>query len=180
MSVDTQFASIKNGNIKAYEALFRSLYPALCAYAFKILKDADWAEEMVQEVFFLLWKNKTQLTITGSLNAYLYKAVHNKCLHLIEHRQVKEKYTQHQQYQNNEAFNADEAMHTGELYTVYKNTLRTLPQRCRQIFQMNRKYGYKYHEIAEKLSISVKTVEADMGKALKAFRQSFAAYNSTD
>ncbi len=180
MCVDTQFASIKNGNIKVYEALFRSLYPALCAYANKIVNDADWAEEMVQEVFYLLWKNKTQLTITCSLNAYLYKAVYNKCMHLIEHRQVKEKYKQHKQYQNNEAFHADEAMQTGELYTVYKNTLQTLPQRCRQIFQMNRKYGYKYHEIAERLSISVKTVEADMGKALKAFRQSFAAYNATD
>jgi len=179
MNVYIDFASIKKGDIKAYEKLFRCLYPALCGYANKILKDADNAEEIVQEIFFLLWKNKAKLNINDSLNAYLYKAVHNKCLHLIEHNKVKEKYSQHCKQQSFDNFSPDQAMHTVELYAIYKKTLQTLPRRCRNIFKMNRNYGYKYKEIAEKLSISVKTVEADMAKALKAFRQSFSAYNTT-
>jgi RNA polymerase sigma-70 factor (ECF subfamily) len=180
MNSKEQLECLKQGDIKAYEQLFRSMYPALCGYAHKILKDSDLAEEMVQDVFYILWKRKEQLNIIGSLNSYLYKAVYNKCLHYFEHKQVVVKHAQKYQVADISTYSADEAMYTGELYTVYKETLKQLPIRCRQIFQMNRKYGFKYQEIADKLSISVKTVEANMGKALKAFRQSFSAYNASE
>lgn len=180
MIPNKQVELIKNGDSKAFEQVFRSLYPALCGYALKILKDADLAEEMVQEVFYVLWKRKAQLQITVSLNAYLYRAVYNKCLHYLQHKQVVDKHAQENQLSELSAYSADEAMYTGELYAIYKETLKELPLRCRQIFQMNRKYGFKYQEIADKLSISVKTVEANMGKALKAFKQSFATYNTNE
>ena len=175
-----QIASIKNGEIKVFEALFRSLYPALCGYALKILKDADQAEEMVQEVFYVYWKRRADIIINTSLKSYLYKAVYNKCLHCIEHQNVVNKYVQHYEYTEAGYSSPDNALQTGELYTAYKRTLNQLPERCRTIFQMSRNYGLKYHEIAEKLSISIKTVEANMGKALKAFRHSLAEYQTQD
>lgn len=180
MTKSGQLEQIKEGNIKVFETLFREMYPALCGYALKILKDSDLAEEMVQDVFYVFWKKKSELRITSSLSAYLYKAVYNKCLHYIEHQQVVQKYAQQVQQMPVAHYSAEEALQTGEMYAVYKKTLNNLPLRCRQIFQMNRKYGLKYQEIADRLSISVKTVEANMGKALKAFRESFAAYNTQE
>ena len=180
MSDFEQIKQIKAGNIKVYESLFRSLYPGLCGYGLKILHNREVAEEMVQEVFYLLWKNRETLQINSSLNAYLYKAVYNKCLHYIEHQQVVDKYAANQMTIAAATCSTNDAMQTGELYLVYKKTLQQLPLRCRKIFQMNRTYGFKYQEIADKLSLSVKTVEADMGKALKAFRQSFAEFHMTE
>jgi len=176
MSEQFTLAAIKNGNIKAFEELFRALYPPLCGYALKILKDKSLAEEIVQEVFYQLWKKKDDLLITGSLNSYLFKAVYNKSLHFLEHKQVESKYAANVLITEAENHSINAAMQTGEVYQIYKRTLNQLPHRCRKIFQMNRDFGLKYHEIAEKLSISVKTVEADMGKALKAFRHSLADY----
>lgn len=171
-----QIDAVKNGDIKVFEKLFRSIYPALCGYALKILKDPDQAEEIVQEVFYVFWKKRENILISTSLKSYLYKAVHNKCLHYIEHQAVVAKYNKHYEHTESGYYEPEDALQTGELYTAYKRTLRDLPERCRIIFQMSRKYGLKYHEIAEKLSISVKTVEANMGKALKAFRHSLAEY----
>lgn len=176
MNEQISLSAIKNGNIKAFEELFRSLYPPLCGYALKILNDSDLAEEVVQEVFYQLWKKKEDLLITSSLNSYLYKAVYNRSLHLVEHKQVENKYANHVLNDNSEIYSIQDAMQAGEIYQIYKKTLSQLPHRCRKIFQMNRDFGLKYNEIAIKLSISVKTVEADMGKALKAFRHSLAEY----
>lgn len=178
MSVNEQtvIKAIRNGNIKEFELLFRSLYAPLCGYALKILKDADNAEEIVQEVFYVLWKNRDELIITTSVKSYLYRAVQNRCIHLLNHKQVERKYTEYLSMQEMTSPNPEQAMQSGELYEIYNNTLKKLPELCRQIFEMNRQQGLKYKEIARELSISVKTVEAHMGKALKAFRQSFTEY----
>lgn len=176
MNEQITVTAIKNGDIKAFEELFRSLYAPLCGYALKILKDKNLAEEIVQEVFYVLWSKKGDLLITSSLNSYLYKAVYNKCLHYMEHKQVEDKYASNMLISNSDAYSINDAMHSGEIYQIYKKTLSQLPHRCRKIFRMNRDFGLKYYEIADKLSISVKTVESDMGKALKAFRHSLAEY----
>jgi RNA polymerase sigma-70 factor (ECF subfamily) len=178
---DTALAqAIKMGNIKEFENLFRQLYSALCGYAFKILKDTDQAEETVQEVFYNLWKKREQLAINVSVKSYLYKSVYNKCLHYIEHKTVINKHVATVEHSEMAYYSPSDAIQTDELYAAYKKTLNQLPERCREIFQMSRKYGMKYSEIAEKLSISLKTVEANMGKALKEFRHSLAEYQILD
>jgi len=176
----TLIQDIQKGNIKAFENLFRLLYPALCGYALKILKDPDQAEEMVQEVFYTFWKRRENLIIDVSLKSYLYKSVYHKCLHYIEHQAVVNKYASAYEHSQTAYYTADDALQTGELYEAYKKTLYELPERCREIFQMSRNYGLKYNEIAEKLSISIKTVEANMSKALKAFRHSLAEYQTLE
>lgn len=168
---------IKKGNIKVFEDLFRSVYPALCGYANKMLKDSDQAEEIVQEMFYLFWKRRDTNVISISLKSYLYKSVYNKCLHYIDHISVVNKYASLYEQSAKSYYSPDDALQASEMYSVYKKTLHELPERCREIFQLSRKYGLKYHEIADRLSISVKTVEANMGKALKAFRTSLAEYN---
>lgn len=166
---------IRQGDIKEYETLFRSSYASLVRYAQVILKDHDTAEEIVQEFFFRLWQDKEKLNIESSLNGYLYRSVHNRCLHYIEHQKVVERHgadivaTMTEYHEP-----VTDQIYYNELQTRIAKVLKRLPEKCSTIFSMNRFDGLKYSEIADKLSISVKTVEANMGKALKEFRKALA------
>ena len=166
---------IRQGDIGQFEALFRSSYVSLVKYARTLIKDVDTAEEIVQDLFFRLWQDKGKIKIESSLNGYLFRAVHNRCLHYIEHQKVIERHAQEMAYETNRSSeNPAEVLQYKELQAKIARILERLPERCGKIFVMNRFEGLKYAEIAEKLSVSVKTVEANMGKALKEFRKALA------
>lgn len=163
---------IRQGDKSEFESLFRSSYVSLVQYAKKILKDQDTAEEIVQDLFFRLWQNRNNLHIESSLTGYLFRAVHNKCLHHISHARIVERYAaEASMTEGNPSESPADVMQFGELQKKIAVILARLPERCSLIFCMNRFEGLKYNEIAEKLSVSVKTVEANMGKALKEFRK---------
>lgn len=166
---------IREGDKGEFETLFRSSYASLVRYAQTILKDTDSSEEIVQELFFRLWQDKEKLQIESSLKGYLFRSVHNRCLHFIEHQKVAERHA------GEIAATADltvepvtEAIYFSELQVRVAKVLERLPQRCSEIFKMSRFEGMKYNEIALKLSVSLKTVEANMGRALKEFRKALA------
>ena len=166
---------IRQGDKQEFEKLFRSSYVSLVRYAKTILKDHDTAEEIVQDLFFRLWQDRSNITIESSLNGYLFRSVHNKSLHFIEHQKVIDRHA------GEIAASADEtaepvtdAIYYSELQSKVARVLERLPERCSVIFRMSRFEGLKYNEIAEKLSVSLKTVEANMGKALKEFRKALA------
>jgi RNA polymerase sigma-70 factor, ECF subfamily len=166
---------IKRGDIKEFESLFRSSYASLVKYAKTILKDHDTSEEIVQDLFFRIWQDKEKLNIESSLNGYLFRAVHNRCLHYIEHLKVVEKHEQEMSYEPDAgAESPADVLQYKELQAKIARTIERLPEKCGKIFCMNRFEGLKYSEIAEKLSVSVKTVEANMGRALKEFRKALA------
>ena len=81
---------IRKGDVKQFESLFRSSYVSLVRYAKALIKDHDTAEEIVQDLFFRLWQDREKLNIESSLNGYLFRSVHNRCLHYIEHRKIVE------------------------------------------------------------------------------------------
>jgi RNA polymerase sigma-70 factor (ECF subfamily) len=168
---------IKNGNIKAFEQLFRDLYAPLCGFAQKIVEDKDKAEELVQDVFYKLWKNKNNLNIRVSLKSYLYKSVQNSCLLTIQHNKVKEKYKAHiiSTKDSSNVKTPEKELETKELHEKINKTMEELPERCREIFYLSKYEGLKYREIAEKLSISQKTVEANISKALKILRKNLSS-----
>jgi RNA polymerase sigma-70 factor, ECF subfamily len=154
----------------AFEQVFKTHFKSLHGYALAILKDESTAEEMVQNVFFKLWDRADAITITGSIAAYLYRAVHNESLNFIKHQKVKRSHQAHTLYQmRNEA---DIVTKTGlkELEKQLHKAMNELPEQCRTIFQLSRFEELKYREIADQLDISVKTVENQMGKALRLLR----------
>lgn len=169
--------AIREGNERIFEETFRKYYQSLCNYANSILKEMDEAEEVVQNLFLSIWEKRSDLEISISLKSYLYRAVHNHCLNRIKHLKVREEY---QQY----AVNFYEASYESVSQTVMKNELETkieeaikkLPEQCRLIFRMSRFEELKYHEIAEQLELSPKTVENQIGKALKILRVELAEY----
>jgi RNA polymerase sigma-70 factor (ECF subfamily) len=166
---------IRQGDIKQFETLFRSSYVSLVKYAGTLIKDRDTAEEIVQDLFFRIWQDREKINIESSLNGYLFRAVHNRCLHHIEHLRVVERHANEMSLNATaESENPAEILQYKELQAKIAGILERLPERCGKIFCMNRFEGLKYTEIAEKLSVSVKTVEANIGRALKEFRKALA------
>ena len=176
MTRDTEIIGrIRQGDIGQFESLFRSSYVSLVRYAKTLIKDHDTAEEIVQDLFFRLWKDKEKLQIESSLNGYLYRAVHNRCLHYIDHNRVVEKYVREMKEREQETNESPtDILHYRELQAKVAAIIERLPEKCGKIFCMSRFEGLKYSEIAERLSISIKTVEANMGRALKEFRKALA------
>lgn len=166
------YEEMKAGNQKAFEALFRAYYPFLCHYATRILKDASTAEEIVQELFLKQWENRQQLNINSSVKSYLFRAVKNHCLNHLRHLKVHDEYIKatlkEQVNEQNEDYEEQY-----ELLKKIEEAIASMPEKRREIFRLNRQEGLKYHEIAERLSISVKTVETHIGLALKTLRSKF-------
>ena len=168
------FKKIKNGDIQAFETLFRSCYEPLCRYACQFVENADTAEEIVQNLFYVLWKDRDSLQIFTSVNGYLYRSVKNKSLQYVEKAMVRDNY-QKMSAGNSiiETVTPQEELEYKELEQQIEKTLRRLPERRQKIFRMNRMEGKKYNEIAQELQISVKTVEAEISKALRELRNNY-------
>ena len=171
---------IQDGDIGEFERLFDKYYGPLCHHADKILKDMDAAEDLVQEFFYNFWKNRETFSAKLSLNGYLYQSIRNNALHYLEHLAVRKNYADHviSESRETKAEQVQADVEMNELGNLIDVILRKMPERCSRIFRMNRFEGMKYREIAMALGISVKTVEADMGKALQMFRESLKEYTT--
>ena len=158
------------GDESTFESVYKHFLKPLHVYAIAILKDEDRAEGMVQNVFLKLWDKKERLSFSGSLQAYLYGAVYHECLNYLRHEKVKHKHQQHVVYTMGNNGEESGNMELMDLREKLADALNELPEKCRTIFQLSRFEELKYQEIADRLQISVKTVEAQMGKALKILR----------
>jgi RNA polymerase sigma-70 factor (family 1) len=165
------FLEIQSGHVPAFEMLFKTHYQPLCRYANTYLKDPDGAEEVVQAAFIGIWEKREGISIETSLKSYLYRTVRNACLNELKHEQVKQKYMAGQVQQEEKTSEAADhlAIHE-ELEAKVRKAIDRLPEQCRLIFTMSRFEELKYQEIADQLNLSVKTVENQMGKALKLMR----------
>jgi RNA polymerase sigma-70 factor, ECF subfamily len=165
------FNSLKVGDEKSFEQMFRAYYPRLCAYAMTVLNDRDEAEEVVQSLFCRLWEQRDVLDVTTSLQAYLFRATRNASLNQLKKVQTRDAYKAMnlEQMNNNPEYQPDRTTNS-ELRRQLERAIADLPEQCRLIFKMSRFEELKYKDIAENLGISVKTVENQMGKALKILR----------
>ncbi|MDR1201375.1 MAG: RNA polymerase sigma-70 factor [Tannerellaceae bacterium] len=158
---------IQNDFDRIYLSYFYRLHRFAKEY---VMSDAD-AENIVQDVFLLLWEKREVLNIQISLTAYLFSLVKNKCIDHLRHRIVADEFQQELSLkltsleEFNRAFVSDE-----EIEQFLTNAINKLPKRCREIFIKSRIEGKKYREIAGELNISVNTVENQMAIALKKLR----------
>ena len=169
--------AIRQGNERVYETVFRKYYQALCNYACGILKDMDDAEEVVQSIFLKLWEQREGIEINVSLKSYLYRAVHNTCLNRLKHLKIQETYRQYVgDYLEDTFDSATDIMDKVELENRISEALEKLPEQCRIIFKMSRFEELKYQEIANELGLSIKTIENQIGKALRIMRTELSDY----
>jgi RNA polymerase sigma-70 factor (ECF subfamily) len=164
-------------NDQAFEHMFKAHYKMLHAYADTILRDTEMAEEIVQNLFMKLWQKRELLLTHTSVKAYLYKCVHNDCLNYLKHLKIQVKYQEHALHTTDHYSEAaSHKIELTELESKLQQALNELPEQCRAIFQMSRFEELKYKEIAAELGISIKTVENQMGKALRILRLKLADF----
>lgn len=160
-----------------FEMLFNKHYEPLCAFVFGVVNDYDVCEEIVQNLFYNLWVKRNNTVINTSIKSYLYQAARNGALNQIKHLDIKEKYKQYNKERMDVAEqNYADAMVESELADTIQKAINKLPTECRKVFVMSRNEDLKYREIAQKLDISVKTVEKHMGKALSKLRSELTEY----
>jgi RNA polymerase sigma-70 factor, ECF subfamily len=164
------------GDKKDFEILFNENYERLAYYAYQYLKDKDNAEDVVQELFSKLWINRVELPKDANINAYLYSAVRNACLNQIKHQKVKEAHFSNFEIPvlNNDYI--ENKIDANDLSKLIETAIFELPPERQKIFLLSREQGLKYQEVADKLGISIKTVEAQMGKALRSLREQLKDY----
>ena len=163
----------------AFERMFKTHFKALHSYAHVMLRDEEQAEEVVQQVFLKLWERREQLSVQVSIKAYLYKSVHNECLNYFQRNKTKTRFEDHAVYVStldSQSETASDKVELKELQAKIHESLNDLPQQCRIIFHMSRFEDMKYREIADRLGLSVKTVENQMGKALKIMRSKLSDF----
>lgn len=169
-------ASLRNGKEQAFAHVFRMYYNPLLNYAGRILKDAESANDVVQEIFCRLFERRKELREGFQLRSYLYKSVYNSCLDVIKHRKVETNYINQELldfYFSKvvETPEAELALLDEDLKGVIQHAIGKLPDRCREIFVLSKVEGLSNKQIAEQLSISIKTVEAQMTIAFMRLRK---------
>lgn len=157
---------------KGLELLFKRYYNPLCSHAVRFVYSKQIAEDLVSEVFFQFYRTKAYENITTSYTSYLFRSVRNECytymrrefgktdsLEMNEEHSIS---TYHQQ--------PDAEIHYNNLFLKVNEVIARLPMQCQKVFLLSRFENKKYHEIADELHISPKTVEVNISKALKHLR----------
>lgn len=172
-TIDQLFQRVTlHDDASAFETIFHATYKALCQIAVKTIKNNVLAEEIVDDVFCHFWKNRKTITITTSFRPYLLISVRNRSLDYL--RRMKS--TEHSalepvigNLESDQPIALNDLIYE-ELQARIDKVIQSLPAQCRTIFLMNRNEGFTYREIAEKLGLSIKTIETQMGRALKHLR----------
>lgn len=169
--------SIQRGDERSFEVFFRMHHGRLCAFANKFLNDPEKSKEVVQDAFAKIWEGRKEINPEDSLVSYIFKITQNLCLNLLQREKVESKYIDIYKfvYLNNN-YSVQDSLFIKELQDKIDLSIKKLPLECRKVFELSRIEGCKYKEIASIFNISVKTVEAQMSKALRLLRTELNEY----
>jgi len=167
---------LRSGDQAAFDSIFRAHYAHLVAFGQGLLHDRTAAEDVAQEVMLELWRRRESLVIQESLRAYLLRATRNRSLNQIRHAKVERNAEPHLVGEESLSATGSSRLVAGELRDALTMAVAELPPGCREVFQLSRGQGLRYSEIASTLGISVKTVESQMGKALRHLRTRLAGW----
>lgn len=168
-------ARLKAGDREAFDGLFRSAYASLVKYCFRFVADEDIAKEIVQDFFVKLWTNRESLAI-NSINSYMMQSVRNMSLSYIAKERSHAEVNMDVFSEEGLANDPSEELLGRNLEVAYREVLADMPEKRREVFTLSRFEGLKYAEISERLGLSVKTVEAHMGAAIKQLRKGLKDY----
>lgn len=159
-----------------FELLFKEHFEGLCYFAQKYLGDLDSSKEIVHSVYIKVWENRSTFDWEKPAKSYLFTSVYNRSMNFLRDNKkfIENDISSAPETADNGEFH--DTMELSELETSINLAIDKLPEKCKEIFQLNRFEGKKYAEIAEKLGISVKTVETQMSKALKVLKEELKDY----
>jgi len=167
--IDTKLISrFRNGDMEAFRKIYDSYCEPLYRFAYSYLKDSFEAEEIVQDVFLKVWEKREEVDEQKSFKSYLYRITVNKVFNELKHRVVKQKYEQHAlNFDQITSETPESSIQFQELNKKLEHLLAQLPEQQRNIFIMSRWKGLSNAEIAENLSLSIRTVENQIYRAAK-------------
>lgn len=163
------FEKVREGNFEAFRLLFERYYPRLCNYAASYLQDDFTKEDTVQEVFAKIWEDRRKIRISGSVKSYFYTAVKNACLNRIKSESIRIGHTSTYSKNAGEIVFEDE-IEQEEFRHYLSMCIEKLPPRCKDVFIQSRFDDARQEKIARDMEISIKTVKAQITKALKLIR----------
>jgi RNA polymerase sigma-70 factor (ECF subfamily) len=153
----------------AFTMLYRRYWEGLFVTAAKVLREKTEAEDVVQDVFLSLWNRRHELTIEGSLVAYLHTSVRYKAIHYIEKNITRRDYLAllADISVNTLPPNAEVNLQVEELQKTISNTIEKMPPKMQQVYILSRQEQLSHKEIAEQLSVSAETVKKHIQHALQ-------------
>ncbi|MGB5895603.1 MAG: RNA polymerase sigma-70 factor [Ignavibacteriaceae bacterium] len=167
---------IRSGDSAAFEELFNLYCQQLINFSTNYVTDKQIAENIVQDVFVSVWQNRTNLDPSKMIKAYLFTAVKNNSLKHLRHLKIETKGIVGNPSYISDDERPDKKLDENEMELKIHQAVNELPEKCKEIFKMNRFENLKYAEIAAILDISIKTVETQMGRALKKLRERLKPY----
>lgn len=166
------WSRVQSGDAAAFESLFRAHHPGMCAFARRMVGSADVAEDLAQEVFLYIWRHRESVQMRASARVYLYSALRHGALRYFRHERVVQRHVPETISLFDRApRQADANLLSVETLALIRTAIGRLPERCRLVYTLHREQGLTYAEIAEVMQTSPKTVDVQMGRALKALRR---------
>jgi len=170
------FSRLAAGDEGAFDTIFRTWYAPLVRVATYLLHDPGIAEEVVQDVLLEVWRRRETLALEQEPRRYLMRATRNRALNHVRHQQVAARAAARDTPEESHAAAAPALLDAAELEVAIAQAVATLPPRCREVFELSRRHHMSYAQIADALDIAPKTVENQMGKALRILRGALAAW----
>jgi len=181
-SLKHDIAKLKTGDKSEYEKIFHEFYGVLFSLGKQYLMDGNEAEEIVQNAFLKLWEMRSEISDQSNIRNFLYTLVKNNCLNQLRNKQNEARLIKNYHYFEWQ-YNYEALAKTSDSYVQFKElkekvdlAICNLPDDLRVVFEMNRFQDMRYKDIAMKLDISEKTVEARMSKALRILRAELKDY----
>ena len=170
---------VLSNDLEAFRTLFDAFYDELVSYSHRLTQQVVISEEIVQDVFVSLWERRKQIKIASSISSYLYRAVKNRTINYIKNQLPKDQATSDIEIAADFEADSSPDENDGNLEAALNRAIGELPEKCRVIFLLSRNEGLTHKEIAEELSLSPKTVENQIGIAIKKLRTHLKPYLGT-
>jgi len=168
---------LKKGEESSYKQLYNLYYSELCSYAVGLCGRDDLAQDIVQQTIIKFWRNRHKVNIKYSLKRYLFKAVYHQFIDA--NRKLSKELDFLNELKHKSILEVVDIPKEDieEKYELIELAINKLPVKCKNVFLLGKKEGFKYREIAVKLNISIKTVEAHMAKALRKIQENIKKNN---
>lgn len=173
---------IQEGNVRAFKNVMRTYYRELVDFAHHYVKSSYLAKDVVQDVFANIWEKRSRWSPDRSLKMYLYQSVKNEALKMLRNRKTERKYIESYLEERGEQKICPKQMEISEeqeFQQAARQAIQSLPERARMTYQLHRRDGLTYKEIAQVMDVSHKTVESQMSRALRMLRERLSNYLPT-
>ena len=174
--INIQIEKMKAGDRESFNQVFRRYYSPMVRFCIRYVADSDIASEIVQDLFVKLWSNREKISFNTSFESYMLTSVRNSALTYINKERSHAEANLRVFSEESDNTDPSETLQSNNLEESYRKILKDMPEKRREVFLASRYDGLKYSEIAEKLGISQKTVEAQMSAAIKQLKDGLKAY----